>query len=142
MDFVSPQIGTVSTVPPQLVELNEVKRCSACEFPFNPNEFPDIPKAFRERVAMFHTPRPGSKEQDPESSHRISSKEHWVRFDRSDPKSFPPPDVEVVVETERGQTFSARFIQKTTDFSLRYALWGNQGAVTRWRYPGKNQIHH
>lgn len=131
----------VGKVPPQLVELNEAKRCSACEFPFNPTEFPDIPKAFREHVAMFHTPRPRSKEQDPESSLRTSSKEHWVRFDRGDPKSFPPPDVEVLVETECGQTFSARFIQKTTDFSLRYALWGNQGAVTRWRYPGKDHVH-
>ena len=78
----------------------------------DPNEFQDIPKAFREHVAMFHAPRRRSNEQDPESSHRISSKRHWVRFDRSDPRSFPPPDVEVVVETERGQTFSARFIQK------------------------------
>jgi hypothetical protein len=49
------------------------------------------------------------------------------RFDRSDPRSFPPPEVDVLVETERGQTYPARFIQKSTDFSLQYALWGNQG---------------
>jgi hypothetical protein len=59
---------------------------------------------------------------------------HWIRFDRHDPTSFPPPDIDVIVETEHGQTFPARFIQKSTDFSLRYALWGNQGGVTRWRH--------
>jgi hypothetical protein len=69
------------------------------------------------------------------------SEKHWVRFDRTDPDSFPAPDAEVVVETERGQTFSARFIQKSIDFSLRYALWGNQGAVTRWRYPAKSDVY-
>jgi hypothetical protein len=69
------------------------------------------------------------------------AEEHWVLFDRTDPKSFPAPDAEVVVETERGQSFSARFIQKSVDFSLRYALWGNQGAVTRWRYPAKDPVH-
>jgi hypothetical protein len=62
------------------------------------------------------------------------SEDLWIRFDRSDPKSFPPADVDVIVETENGQTFPARFIQKSTDFSLRYALWGNQGRVTRWRH--------
>jgi len=70
----------------------------------------------------------------------MATEEHWVLFDRSDPKTFPPPDAEVVVETESGQTFEARFIEKSTDFSLRYALWGNQGAVTRWRYPRKDHI--
>jgi len=63
--------------------------------------------------------------------------EHWIPFDRSDPKSFPPSDVDVVVETERGQTYPARFIRETTDFSLQYSLWGNQGRVTRWRYSKK-----
>jgi hypothetical protein len=59
-------------------------------------------------------------------SRRIMTTEgHWVLFDRSDPESFPPPDVEVIVETESDQTFIATFIQKSTDFSLRYALWGN-----------------
>ncbi len=58
----------------------------------------------------------------------------WVSFDRSDPNTFPLPDTEVIVETGRGQIFAARFILKNTDFSLRYALWGNQGAVIRWRY--------
>jgi hypothetical protein len=56
------------------------------------------------------------------------TEENWILFDRSDAKSFPPPDAEVLVETESGQTFIAKFIQKSTDFSLRYALWGNQGA--------------
>jgi hypothetical protein len=65
------------------------------------------------------------------------TEEHWIRFDRSDSKSFPPPDAEVVVETESGQTFIAKFILKSTDFSLQYALWGNQGAVIRWRHPSK-----
>lgn len=58
----------------------------------------------------------------------------WIRFDRRDPKSFPAQDRDLVVETERGQTFSARFIAKSCDFSLKWALWGNQGAVIRWRY--------
>jgi hypothetical protein len=62
--------------------------------------------------------------------------EHWICFDRHDPTSFPPPDLDVIVETESGQTFPARFIQKKTDFSLRYALWGNQGGVTRCGVPG------
>ena len=69
------------------------------------------------------------------------TEEHWVLFDRTDPETFPASDAEVVVETERGQTFSAKFIQKSIDFSLRYALWGNQGPVTRWRYPAKNHLH-
>jgi hypothetical protein len=60
--------------------------------------------------------------------------ERWIRFDRRDPTTFPPPDVDITVETERGQIFPARFIQKSTDFSLQYSLWGNQGSVTRWRY--------
>jgi hypothetical protein len=42
------------------------------------------------------------------------TEEHWIRFDRSDHESFPPPAVEVVVETERGQTFPATFIQNGT----------------------------
>jgi len=67
----------------------------------------------------------------------MTEEHNWVRFDRNDPGSFPPPDVEVVVETERGQTFTATFIPKSHDFSLRYALWGNQGPVTRWRLAGK-----
>ncbi len=66
--------------------------------------------------------------------------EHWIRFDRNDPKSFPPQDVDVVVETERGQTYPARFVQKSTEFSLRYALWGNQGDVTRWRHFAKGHV--
>jgi len=68
------------------------------------------------------------------------AEEHWIRFDRSDPRSFPPPEVDVLVETERGQTYPARFIQKSTDFSLQYALWGNQGRVTRWRYVTNSRV--
>ena len=66
--------------------------------------------------------------------------EHWIRFDRNDPKSFPPSDVDLVVETERGQTYPAKFIQKSADFSLQYALWGNQGRVTRWRHSTKSRV--
>jgi hypothetical protein len=66
--------------------------------------------------------------------------QHWNRFDRDDPRSFPPPDVDLVVETERGQTYPARFVQESTEFSLRYSLWGNQGRVTRWRYFARGRV--
>lgn len=58
----------------------------------------------------------------------------WVNFDRTNPESFPSEDRDLIVQTARGQTFPARFIPKICDFSLKWSLWGNQGAVVRWRY--------
>jgi hypothetical protein len=60
----------------------------------------------------------------------------WTKFDRNDPASFPSQDRDLVVETANGQTFPARFIARNLEFSLKWSLWGNQGAVIRWRYAG------
>jgi hypothetical protein len=59
----------------------------------------------------------------------------WIKFDRNDPASFPPQDQDLIVETESGHTYPARFVAKNRDFSLKWSLWGNQGAVVRWRRP-------
>jgi len=63
----------------------------------------------------------------------------WIKFDRTDPKSFPSEGRDVVVETESRQTFPASFISRNCDFSLKWSLWGNQGAVVRWRYADESR---
>jgi hypothetical protein len=64
----------------------------------------------------------------------------WIKFDRNDPKSFPPGDCDLVVQTENGRSFSARFVAKSLHFSLKWSLWGNQGAVVRWRLKNERDL--
>ena len=59
--------------------------------------------------------------------------EQWTLFDKAREETFPPDGAYVLVETESGNRFNARFSREGESFSLYYSLWGTQGQVTRWR---------
>ena len=61
----------------------------------------------------------------------------WFNFNKAKQETFPVDGAWVLVETESGQTFSARFNARAEDFALFLSLWGTQGAVIRWRYVNK-----